>query len=355
MTDRMVNLRTNYPGIPAEKELFANFLSEYLPSDDALRSGTFLSPHNALIVPASFINIPQQWLADNSQVLSCSNGTQAIFLLLLSMQREISTIGVEDYTYSGFKTAAEQLNYQLESLACDDEGILPQALKAAVDKGIRLFYVQPTIHNPTCRVMGESRRKEIASILRNSDALLIEDDAYRFLHPSPPVTFLEMMPRQTIHIFSLSKPYNPFINSCFIVYPKDALASLPRLAEHAGAAPSAVSKHLMLYLAQHSRLKELVKKKQQRARELQVMMLPLLDGLRYQTFETSFHIWITLPNNHCSQKIAMQLKDKNILVNGSHEYAVGKHEGYIRIAMSAERDMDVLKNAFLTVRDLLLS
>src|SRR5262249_59287647 len=80
---------------------------------------------------------------------------------------------------------AEQLGLRLVGVAMDEEGIRPDALKAAckVHKP-KAIYLIPTLHNPTTATLGSERRKMIAEFIRKNGLFLIEDDAYGFLQPT---------------------------------------------------------------------------------------------------------------------------------------------------------------------------
>lgn len=46
----------------------------------------------------------------------------------------------------------------------------------------QLLYVNPTAANPTGTVLSESRRREVYKLAQKYDFLILEDDAYYFVH-----------------------------------------------------------------------------------------------------------------------------------------------------------------------------
>ena len=83
------------------------------------------------------------------------------------------------------KAAAEKLRVHLVGVAMDEEGILPDALRAACKEyKPKAVYLIPTLHNPTTATLGPDRRKIIADIIRRNGLFLIEDDAYGLLEPT---------------------------------------------------------------------------------------------------------------------------------------------------------------------------
>ncbi len=103
--------------------------------------------------------------------------------------------------------------------------MLPEKLAASLEKNAcKLIYLQPTLHNPTNAVMSLERRMAIVEVVRTfPETYIIEDDAYRFLHAAPPPSFLELAPDITLHVFSLSKPFNPLLRSGYIIHPAHLL------------------------------------------------------------------------------------------------------------------------------------
>ena len=69
---------------------------------------------------------------------------------------------VEDLTYTGALSVLASLDARVVGVPGDEEGIRTDLLGRALERHRpRLLYVQPTFHNPTARVMGEARRREL--------------------------------------------------------------------------------------------------------------------------------------------------------------------------------------------------
>lgn len=58
----------------------------------------------------------------------------------------------------------------------------PEALQSiAKQHKLRGVYLMPTLQNPTTSTMSETRRQEIAKLIRELDLFLVEDDVYAVL------------------------------------------------------------------------------------------------------------------------------------------------------------------------------
>ena len=351
----MINLRSNYPSLERESEIFTHFVPHHLNKEKLLQQPFPIPSQQWFQMLSPWLDVPNSLLNTTSRIENCSSASSAIFAILFAFRTTHSVIGVEAFTYSGLKATAELLGYKLRAIDCDVDGLKPDSVKTAIEAGVALFYVQPTIHNPTCIVMSEQRRKDVADVIASSQAMLIEDDAYRFLHPNPPSSFLKLLPQKTIHIYSLAKPFNSFIKSCFIILPKSVLSNLSSIIEEAGSTVSSMSFLFSRHLLQLEDFKELIIEKRERAKEIQQLIQPILQGLHFHTFETSYHIWISLLQPFNSKDFSEQLRKKNILVTGSHECSANGNTGFIRLALSAEKDATVLQDAMRQITQLLTS
>ena len=71
----------------------------------------------------------------------------------------------EGLTYPGISNLAHSLRLQLQGLAMDEEGLLPEALEKACQSGhYRVLYLIPTLQNPTTATMSLARRQAILQI-----------------------------------------------------------------------------------------------------------------------------------------------------------------------------------------------
>ena len=90
------------------------------------------------------------------------------------------------------------------------------AFKNTVIKGV---YLMPTCSNPTIVYMPLQRRQKIACLAEQFPLLIIEDDIYSFLDPYHTASFFSILPKQTIHICSLSKSLCAGLRVAFLVFP----------------------------------------------------------------------------------------------------------------------------------------
>jgi DNA-binding transcriptional MocR family regulator len=196
------------------------------------------------------------------------------------------------------------------------------------------------------------RRKAIAEFVRQNDMLIIEDDAYRFLHPDPPLRFLDLVPENTFHIYSLSKPFNPFIKTSYLITPSIFKNSIIENVRLNSSRHSSLLSGMASFLLEKDILKDIILQKQHLAIQLQKRFASLIKNLSFLTFNSSFHIWVKLPAKLESNILVNSLLENNIIVPSGNHFLVGdqqKGENFIRIALSTEKNIDKLEKALFEV------
>lgn len=91
--------------------------------------------------------------------------------------------------YTGIIGALIPLSPEVIEIAQDAGGIIPEEIAKVCEQKLKdgkplpkLIYVNPTGANPTGTVLSEARRKKIYELAQKYDFLIVEDDAYYFVH-----------------------------------------------------------------------------------------------------------------------------------------------------------------------------
>jgi DNA-binding transcriptional MocR family regulator len=91
----------------------------------------------------------------------------------------------------------------------DEEGLMPERLAERLDGRPRALLLQPRAHNPTGVSMSTGRANELASLLRETEVVVIEDDSAGAVASTAPISLGAWLPEQTVHIRSFSKSHGP--------------------------------------------------------------------------------------------------------------------------------------------------
>lgn len=342
----MLNLSLNYPSVPREMEVFLEFC-RHLPA----------SQQYALLHPP-YQPLDSQGLATLGKWLHFTPGDHTITILpsangglaatLTGMRGKTEEIAVEPFTFPGFRQCAEMEGYRFRVIEADEEGMLPEKLAEALEKyPCKLVYLQPTIHNPTCAVMSLERRKAIVEVVRRfKDVHILEDDAYRFLHASPPPSFLALAPERTIHLYSLSKAFNPMLKSGYAIHPKNVLPEMGNIVRMQSSGASLLFLHFGLHLIESGLLQKIMEEKRAVAERSAEMWKDIFNGADYRTFPGSFHYWLACKDPGAT---VQKLLQQNIDISHGGMFSLTGDNQYVRVALGTCWDKQELPDALRRV------
>ncbi|PUZ27964.1 hypothetical protein DCC81_00280 [Chitinophaga parva] len=340
----MLNLRLNYPSVHTEMDVFQRYVAG-LPEE---RKYHLLQPPNPP-PPAATADVVAQWLQlpadtwrNTSTMMAIASGNSGLYTVLSWFQSVSKEIATDAYTFTGFRMIANTFGFPLIPIAGDEEGMLPAALEAYLQQrstvpGTKLVYLQPTVHNPTCAVMSLERRQAIAEVLlRFPDTYILEDDAYRFLHPAPPPTFLQLLPERTVHVYSLSKNFNPFLKAAYLVYPKHIMDNIENMVRLTTSSTCALFQDFAVHLMQGEELKQIIQQKQAEGLYWYKKAAEIFYDQEFTLFPGSFHIWLHVGAHLTGQQVADYCLTQDIAVQPGVEFSVTGDDQYVRIALGAE-------------------
>lgn len=177
--------------------------------------------------------------ADWTRLVCTAGAQQALALAFGAVARPGDTVLCEASTFYGVKALAEHMGYGLKGLAMDEQGLRPDALdEAAATGAFRAVSIQPTLQNPTGRIMSAGRRAQIVAMARKHDLMILEDDIYAVYAPEPPPPFAVLAPERTFHVSGVSKSLAPGLRTGFLITPPgDALDRVLRAVRALNYAP----------------------------------------------------------------------------------------------------------------------
>ncbi len=172
------------------------------------------------------------------QVLITTGSQQGLDLVAKVLIDEGAPVLVETPTYLGALQAFAPMQPRVESVASDDEGVVPEALRAqlaASPERPRFMYLLPNFQNPTGRTMPDARREAVLAVCREFGLPIIEDNPYGELWfgAPPPAPLLARWPEGVIYLGSFSKILAPGLRLGYVIAPP---ALYPKLLQAKQAA-----------------------------------------------------------------------------------------------------------------------
>jgi 2-aminoadipate transaminase len=182
------------------------------------------------------------------QVQVTSGSQEGIYLVGQVLVDPGDVVLVEQPTYLAAVQAFSLAGAQLVAVATDEDGVVPDALAAAIARHSPKFvYLIPTFQNPTGRSMPAARRREVAEVLVRTGVPLLEDDPYGELRfegeAAPPLASLPGMAAQTVLLNSASKVMAPGVRIGWLRAEGPILRSI-EVAKQAVGLQSAVTDQL---------------------------------------------------------------------------------------------------------------
>lgn len=162
------------------------------------------------------------------EILLCNGAQQGLHLAFATLRETSSVILTESATFPGALAAAASLGMTMLPVVHDGEGMVPDALDAALAaSGARVIYTTPVCQNPLGFETGPDRRRAIAEVVRRHGAMIVEDDIYGIYAAKGKLTYRELLPDQVIYVTSLSKSLTPLVR-LGVIAPPPALQAAVR-------------------------------------------------------------------------------------------------------------------------------
>jgi len=167
------------------------------------------------------------------QVLITTGSQQGLDLVGKVLIDRDSRVVVESPTYLGALQAFAPFEPAFVSLACDDDGPLPEALDTV--RGARFLYALPNFQNPTGRCMSAARRTALMARAAEIGLPIVEDNPYGelWVDEPPPAPLATHWPEGVLYLGSFSKVLAPGLRLGYVAAPK---AVFPKLLQAKQAA-----------------------------------------------------------------------------------------------------------------------
>ena len=109
----------------------------------------------------------------------------ALDLLTQTVLRAGDRVVVEHPCFPPILDILEALSVEIIGVPMDEQGLDPESLRAALTTSVVAVVIQPRAHNPTGVTMTRDRAEDLAALLSECAALVVEDDSAHGLSPTP--------------------------------------------------------------------------------------------------------------------------------------------------------------------------
>lgn len=160
--------------------------------------------------------------AENVQIISGSQ--QVISLMGNVFINPGDKIAISAPTYTAALSSLAPFGPIFLDIECDDDGMLPESVEAALAQSPKFIYCIPNFMNPTGVDMSLERRHALVELAEKYDVPILEDDPYgelRFTGEPKPKLY-ELAPDRVIYGGTFSKILAPGFRVGWLVAPLEA-------------------------------------------------------------------------------------------------------------------------------------
>jgi DNA-binding transcriptional MocR family regulator len=335
--------------IPKEGELLAATLKQIAEEpglNDLLRYDPETASHSQRAAAASWIT-RNGMPATPEQTIVTVGAQHAITVLFSTLLRPGDTVLCGQLTYPGMKGVAQMLGLRLRGVAMDEEGLLPDALDVACrESSPRALYCVPTLQNPTCALMSQERRQEIARVAQKHDLLIVEDDVHAFSLDKAPRPLSLAAPERSIHLSTISKSVTFGLRTGFVVAPDHLVERIRAGVRSTVWMPAVLTTEVTARWLTDGTADHIAKIKRAEVRARNEIVREVL-GNRYDLtgHEAALHFWLRLPEPWRSDECVGQAKQRGVLVAGAEAFAIGRKDvpHAVRVCIGSVPNRDDLR------------
>ena len=167
------------------------------------------SYYRVRILPELEEAVRSNWPYSPEEFLATNGGYNAVYNLLHALLPAGAPIAIENPTAMRLLDILEDMNVPIIAVDCDEEGPLPDSLRAAIAQKPSAFLFQPRLHSVTSHNVSQQRMEALGDVLAETDIFIIEDDGVGDVTKEPRQSLGERFPDRVIHILSYSKSLGP--------------------------------------------------------------------------------------------------------------------------------------------------
>jgi DNA-binding transcriptional MocR family regulator len=293
--------------------------------------------------------------ADPDRIILACGAQHALSVVLSGLTEPGDHILTEALTYPGVIDMCRLHHLQLEPVAIDSEGMLPDALERAVrHHHARFVAINPTLHNPTTATMSLERRQAIVDVARAHDLTILEDDVYGWMKENRPPAIAALAPERTVFVSSASKSFAPGLRAGWIFAPEHLMHPLMSAAYATSVCQPPLMHEIATAWINNGTADRLVLDLREEVARRQAMARAQLDGLRIDSDPAGFHILLHLPPPWRSAEFAEAALAAGIRVVPASTFAVGQTAAphAVRASVTSIVDRSVFAEGLAGLRDI---
>lgn len=206
-------------GVP-DPELLPDLVPSLAQLPRAWHAGSYL---DAPVLPDLAEALRADWPYPPPALAVVDGALDGVDLVASALVRYGDRVVVEHPSFPPLLDLLDALGARVVGVPVDDDGLLPDALAAALEARTRAVFLQPRAHNPTGVAMTAARAERLAAVVAATEAMVVEDDSAGAISAEAAVSLGSWLPARTVHVRSFSKSHGPDLRVAGVSAPEDLL------------------------------------------------------------------------------------------------------------------------------------
>ena len=252
-------------------------------------------------------------------------------------------------TYSGALSTFNTYGVEYLGVTCDQEGMLPEALEAALRQSPQLIYCIPNFMNPTGVDMSLDRRRTVVELAQKYGVPILEDDPYGALRfeGEPLPSLFELAPKQVMYAGTYSKILVPGLRLAWIVAKPEIMQPLIVAKQTTDLQSATFTQRLVYELSQNDFMTEQIDRTrayyhQQRNHMLEAVDYYFPQEVTYTPPAGGLFLWCELPEELDTTIILEEaIKEKVAYMPGTYFFPNGGGQNTLRLSYSVTPKVDI--------------
>jgi len=286
--------------------------------------------------------------ASPDDVVVTVGGQQALDLLARLFLDPGDVVLAEGPTYVGALGVFQAAQAQVQHVAMDDDGLIPEALVEAIGaversgRRAKFLYTIPTFQNPAGVTLSDERREQVLDICERAGLLVVEDDPYAMLSfaGDAPLPLRARRREGVFYLSTFSKTFAPGLRVGWILAPHAVREKLVIASEANILCPSAFAQGAVTQYLSTMPWREQIKVYREIYRERRDALLGALHdlaptGTSWTRPTGGLFVWATLPEGLDSKAMMPRaIAARVAYVPGTGFYADGTGTSNMRLNFS---------------------
>lgn len=269
------------------------------------------------------------------RILITNGCTPALMVALMTAAQPGDEIATESVTCHTLKPALRHLHLRLRGIACDDRGMIPEALAAAAQAAggkLRAVFLLPSGAGPQARIIDRDRRADLAATAADCGLLIIESDVLGPVAPTRPPPIASLAPERTLYFTGLTKCLSPGLRLGFLAMPE----ALAERAHNRHLSVAWMATPMIAEIAADwidSGLADQLLAAQRQELSARNRLARRVLGWRSKGFAYGLHRWLPLPEGHDERHLLSAALERDIALAPGSGFAVTDRRPALRLCL----------------------